>query len=37
VVISAEKTVKYEAVVRAMDVLQRSGVQRVGLTVKQGG
>ena len=36
VVISAEKTVKYEAVVRAMDVLQRSGVQRVGLTVKQG-
>ena len=37
VVISAEKTVKYEAVVRAMDVLQKSGVQRVGLTVKQGG
>jgi len=37
VVISAEKTVKYEAVVRAMDVLQRSGVQRVGLSVKQGG
>ena len=37
VVISAEKSVKYEAVVRAMDVLQRSGVQRVGLTVKQGG
>ncbi len=37
VVISAEKTVQYEAVVRAMDVLQRSGVQRVGLTVKQGG
>ncbi len=37
VVISAEKTVKYEAVVRAMDALQKSGVQRVGLTVKQGG
>ncbi len=37
VVISAEKTVKYEAVVKAMDVLQRSGVQRVGLSVKQGG
>jgi biopolymer transport protein TolR len=37
VVISAEKTVKYEAVVRAMDTLQKSGVQRVGLTVKQGG
>ena len=37
VVISAEKTVKYEAVVDVMDKLQRSGVQRVGLTVKQGG
>ena len=37
VVISAEKTVRYEAVVRAMDVLQKSGVQRVGLSVKQGG
>ncbi|HOB93257.1 MAG TPA: biopolymer transporter ExbD [Aquabacterium sp.] len=37
VVISAEKSVKYEAVVRAMDVLQKSGVQRVGLSVKQGG
>ncbi len=37
VVISADKAVKYEAVVRAMDVLQKSGVQRVGLAVKQGG
>ncbi len=37
VVISAEKTVKYESVVDVMDKLQRSGVQRVGLTVKQGG
>ena len=37
VVISAEKTVKYEAVVDVMDKLQRSGVQRVGLSVKQGG
>ena len=37
VVISAEKSVKYEAVVDVMDKLQRSGVQRVGLTVKQGG
>ncbi len=36
VVISADKAAKYEAVVRAMDVLQRSGVQRVGLSVKQG-
>jgi biopolymer transport protein TolR len=37
VVISAERSVKYEAVVRVMDVLQREGVQRVGLSVKQGG
>jgi biopolymer transport protein TolR len=36
VVISAEKTVLYEEVVKVMDALQRSGVQRVGLTVKQG-
>ena len=37
VVISADKAVRYEAVVRAMDVLQRAGIQRVGLSVKQGG
>ncbi len=36
VVISADKAVRYEAVVRAMDVLQRAGIQRVGLSVKQG-
>ena len=36
VVISAEKSVKYEAVVRVMDTLQKNGVQRVGLSVKQG-
>ncbi len=35
VVISADRNVKYELVVRAMDVLQRAGVQRVGLSVKQ--
>jgi biopolymer transport protein TolR len=35
VVISADKAVRYEAVVKAMDVLQRAGVQRVGLSVKQ--
>jgi biopolymer transport protein TolR len=34
VVISADRNVKYEAVVRAMDTLQRAGVQRVGLAVK---
>jgi biopolymer transport protein TolR len=37
VVISADKAVKYEAVVRAMDVLQKAGVQRVGLAVRPGG
>jgi biopolymer transport protein TolR len=37
VVISAEKKVAYEAVVRVMDTLQKAGVQRVGLSVKQGG
>jgi biopolymer transport protein TolR len=35
VVISADKNVKYELVVRLMDVLQRTGVARVGLSVKQ--
>ncbi len=34
VVISADKGVKYDVVVRAMDALQRAGVQRVGLSVK---
>jgi biopolymer transport protein TolR len=36
VVISADKNVKYEAVVQVMDVLQRAGIQRVGLAVKSG-
>jgi len=35
-VISADRNVKYEPVVKTMDVLQRAGVQRVGLSVKQG-
>ncbi len=34
VVISADKNVKYEAVVKVMDKLQRAGVQRVGLSVQ---
>jgi biopolymer transport protein TolR len=34
VVISADKSVKYESVVKVMDSLQRAGVQRVGLSVK---
>jgi biopolymer transport protein TolR len=33
VVISADRNVKYDIVVRVMDVLQRAGVQRVGLNV----
>ena len=37
VVIAADRNVKYEQVVRVMDVLQRAGVARVGLAVKQGG
>jgi biopolymer transport protein TolR len=36
VVISADRSVRYESVVRAMDSLQRAGVRRVGLSVKQG-
>jgi biopolymer transport protein TolR len=37
VVISADRAVKYEAVVKVMDTLQRAGVQRVGLAVKNAG
>lgn len=37
VVISADKAVKYEAVVKVMDILQSSGVQRVGLAVRNSG
>ncbi len=37
VVISADRNVRYESVVRVMDTLQRAGVKRVGLSVKQGG
>jgi biopolymer transport protein TolR len=34
VVISADRNVKYENVVKVMDSLQRAGVQRVGLSVQ---
>ena len=34
VVIAADKSVKYESVVKVMDTLQRAGVQRVGLSVQ---
>jgi biopolymer transport protein TolR len=37
VVISADKAVKYEAVVKVMDILQTAGVQRVGLAVRNSG
>ena len=36
VVISADREVKYDAVMQVMDRLQRAGVQRVGLSVRQG-
>ena len=36
VVISADRNVKYESVVQVMGRLQNAGVQRVGLSVKQG-
>ncbi len=34
VVISADRNVKYEHVVKVMDILQRAGIQRVGLSVQ---
>ena len=34
VVISADKYVKYESVVKVMDTLQRAGIARVGLSVQ---
>ena len=34
VVISADRNVRYETVVKVMDRLQRAGVQRVGLSVQ---
>ena len=34
VVISADRTVKYETVVQVMDGLQRAGIARVGLSVQ---
>ena len=37
VVISADKSIKYETVVKVMDRLQKAGVSRVGLSVQTGG
>ena len=36
VVISADKSIKYETVVQVMDALQKAGVSRVGLSVQTG-
>jgi biopolymer transport protein TolR len=36
VVIAADKSIRYETVVKTMDALQRAGVQRVGLSVQSG-
>ena len=36
VVISADKSIKYETVVKVMDALQKAGVARVGLSVQTG-
>jgi biopolymer transport protein TolR len=34
VVISADKNIKYESVVKLMDTLQRAGISRIGLSVQ---
>ena len=36
VVISADKSIKFETVVKVMDALQKAGVTRVGLSVQTG-
>ena len=36
VIISADRNVNYEAVVKVMDSLQSAGIQRVGLAVRNG-
>jgi len=36
VIISADKGITYDNVVKVMDRLQKAGVQRVGLAVRQG-
>ena len=37
VVIAADRQVRYESVVKVMDILQKAGVLRIGLAVKQTG
>jgi biopolymer transport protein TolR len=36
VIISADRNIKYDAVMNVMSALQKERIQRVGLTVKQG-
>ncbi len=36
VVISADKSIKYETVVQVMDKLQKAGISRIGLSVQTG-
>jgi biopolymer transport protein TolR len=36
VIISADRNIKYDAVMNVMAALQKERIQRVGLTVKQG-
>lgn len=35
VIITADRNVRYDEVIKAMDALQRAGIQRVGLSVQQ--
>ncbi len=37
ILITADRDVSYDQVVKAMDALQRAGVQRIGLSVRSGG
>ncbi|MEZ5665667.1 MAG: biopolymer transporter ExbD [Burkholderiaceae bacterium] len=37
VVITADKSIRYEVVVKVMDTLRRNGIERVGLSVQTGG
>ncbi|TNF54839.1 MAG: protein TolR [Burkholderiales bacterium] len=37
VVITADKSIRYETVIKVMDTLRRTGIERVGLSVQTGG
>jgi biopolymer transport protein TolR len=36
VVISADKSIRYETVIQVMDKLQKAGISRIGLSVQTG-